>query len=109
VRTWLALATLAVVLLGAGPARAEKDHERALRAREAGEIMPLAELLEKVEASFEGRVIEVELERDDGRWIYEVEILTPSGSVLELEYDARDGTFLEGEGAGLEAARKRTP
>lgn len=82
------------------------DHDRARRAREAGEILPLATVLKAVESDFTGKVIEVELERDDDRWVYEIELLTEGGSVLELTYDAATGRFLDGEGSGLEAARK---
>lgn len=99
---------LLVAMLACGPARADDDHdhERARRAREAGEIVPLSTVLASVEREFEGTVVEVELEREDGRWVYEVELLTPSGRVLELTYDATNGRFLEGEGDGLDAARK---
>jgi len=109
-RTLLAL--LLCALLGLGgivtSARADDalDHDRARRAREAGEILPLTTVLTAVEREFAGKVIEVELERDDGRWVYEVELLTDGGSVLELTYDAATGRFLEGEGSGLDAARK---
>jgi uncharacterized membrane protein YkoI len=103
-RARVALVTAA--LLAAGTARAD-DHERARHAREAGEILPLARVLVTVERDFTGTPIEVELEREDGRWVYEVELLTPSGDVLELEYDAATGAFLEGEGRGLDAARRK--
>lgn len=109
-RTLLALLLCALVGLGGivASARADdaRDHDRARRAREAGEILPLTTVLTAVEREFTGKVIEVELERDDGRWIYEVELLTEDGSVLELTYDAATGRFLDGEGRGLDAARK---
>jgi uncharacterized membrane protein YkoI len=42
-------------------------------------------------------VIEVELERDDGRWIYELELVSPEGVLYEMEIDAASGTVLEVE------------
>lgn len=115
-RALLALLLCALVGLGAAvtAARADddhdaRDHDRARRAREAGEILPLVTVLTNVEREFTGKVIEVELDRDDGRWVYEFELLTPAGSVLELTYDAATGRFLEGEGSGLDAARKASP
>lgn len=82
----------------ATPALADRDdHDRARRALEAGEIRPLAENLAVAEATRHGRVIELELERDDGRWIYELELVTPEGRLYEMEIDAASGTVLEVE------------
>jgi len=56
------------------------------------EVVPLRSLLAQVSASYSGRVLEVELEREeDGEediWVYEVKLLTDNGRVLKLEYDA---------------------
>lgn len=88
---------LALILaLLAAPALASRDdHDRARRALEAGEILPLSEILESAHAMRPGRVIEIELERDDGRWIYELELVTPQGRLYEMEIDAATGTVLE--------------
>lgn len=83
------------------------DHDRARRAVEAGEILPLARIVAIAEASFEGRMVDVELEKDDGRFVYELELLTTAGHVIELTYDARTGALLETEGRGVDAARRR--
>lgn len=88
---------LALLLsLIAGPALADRDdHDRARRALEAGEVLPLSEILSAVEAAQPGRVIEVELERDDGRWIYELELVAPDGRILEIEIDAATADILD--------------
>jgi hypothetical protein len=75
-----------------------RDHERARRALESGEIRPLSELLAEIEARYDGRVIEMELERDDGRWIYEFTLLPPTGRLFEVEVDAATGQVLKTEG-----------
>jgi uncharacterized membrane protein YkoI len=80
------------------------DHERARAALEAGEIAPLREILERAQADFPGTLLEVELEREDGRWLYEIELLAPGGRVLELFYDARTAELLHARGHGLERA-----
>jgi uncharacterized membrane protein YkoI len=99
---------LSVLLFVATVGRAEDDdHDVARRARQAGDIVPLAKILTQVEATYDGRMIETELERDDGRWVYEIELLTPQGHVIELTYDAHTGAFIEAEGRGLDAARKK--
>jgi uncharacterized membrane protein YkoI len=95
-----ALLMLPLLLLPARPVRAadRRDHERARTALAAGEIRPLADLLAEVERRYLGRVIETELERDDGRWIYEIRILPPSGRVFELKLDAATGALLRARG-----------
>jgi uncharacterized membrane protein YkoI len=86
---------LAVCLIVA-PAFADgDDHDRARRAMEAGEILKLSEILRVAETARPGRVIELELDRDDGRWIYELELLSPDGRLYEMEIDAATGAVLE--------------
>ncbi|APZ51183.1 PepSY domain-containing protein [Salipiger abyssi] len=78
------------------PALADRDdHDRARRALEAGEILPLSQILTAAEAARPGRVIEVELDRDDGLWRYELELITPGGRLYEMKIDAATGTVLE--------------
>lgn len=56
------------------------------------EVVSMRSLLARVSESYPGRVLEVELEREeDGEevsWVYEVKLLTDRGRVLKLEYDA---------------------
>lgn len=91
---------LPVLLLAAPVARADdrRDHERARAALAAGEIRPLAALLAEVERRYVGVVIETELERDDGRWIYELKLLPPSGRVFEVKLDAATGEVIRTRG-----------
>lgn len=90
---------LAVAALPPPPARArDDDHERARAALQAGEIRPLAELLAGIEARYIGRVIETELDREDGRWVYSFKLLPPTGRVFELEVDAATGRVLDTDG-----------
>ncbi len=95
-----ALLLLSLVMLAAAPAQADdrRDHERARAALAAGEIRPLADLLAEVERRYIGRVIETELERENGRWVYEFKVLPPSGRVFELKLDAATGTLLRARG-----------
>ena len=75
----------------------DRDHDRAREALRRGEAAPLSEILPAVEARLGARVIEVELERDDGRLIYEFALIAPDGRILEAEVDARSGAILEVE------------
>lgn len=97
-RRLLTLALAATALAAPMGAQARDDHERARRALESGEIRPLSELLAQIEARYDGRVIETELERDDGRWIYEFTLLPPTGRLFELEIDAATGEVLKTKG-----------
>lgn len=95
-------ALLLILALIATPAPADRsddarDHDRARQALEAGEILPLADILAAAEAARPGRVIELDLERDDGRWVYELELVSPEGLLYEMEIDAATGTVLEVE------------
>lgn len=75
-----------------------RDHERARAALADGQIRPLSDLLAEVERRYVGRVIETELEREDGRWVYEFKLLPPSGRVARLYLDATTGTILRSRG-----------
>ena len=89
----------AVLLAGAMTAVPADDigHEAARRLRQAGLIVPLGDILADVTARHPGRVIETELERDDGRYVYEIELLGDDGHVYEFEFDAASGERLEFE------------
>ena len=72
-----------------------RDQERARAAVQAGEVLPLATLLERLQRTHPGQVLELELDRDDGRWIYEVKLLQAGGQLLKLEVDGATGEVLE--------------
>ncbi|MCU0775938.1 MAG: hypothetical protein MUC74_16030 [Ideonella sp.] len=85
------------------------DHDWARDAVRAGEIRSLAEILKRLEREFHGQVVEIELERerDAGRIVYEIELLAPSGHVIELVYDARTGVLVRASGRELDKARRQ--
>ena len=89
-------AVLLLALMGAraGQAGDGHDHDRARRALESGEIVPLRTILERVERDYPGQIMEVELEREDARWMYEIKLLRTGGALVKLEIDARDGKLL---------------
>lgn len=71
------------------------DHEQAQRAVQAGEVMPLRNVLERLEREHPGQVLDVELEREEGRWIYEIKLLQPSGQRVKLKLDARNAELIQ--------------
>jgi uncharacterized membrane protein YkoI len=86
----LALATFAALAADVG------QHE-ARRLRDTGTIMSLEAIMEAALALNPGRVLDTELEHEDGRYIYELEVLDAGGNVYELELDAATGELLERE------------
>ncbi len=69
----------------------DRDHDRARRAVQAGEVLPLQEVLSRLARRQPGQVLEVELERESGRWVYEIKLLQPDGRLRKLQVDARNG------------------
>jgi len=97
---WCTLAICLALLAGSGAVYAgEEDHERARKALQAGEVLPLKTILERVERAYPGQVMDVELDRDhenrSERWIYKVKVLRTDGALVRLKVDARDGTVLD--------------
>lgn len=84
-------------VLFAGAAIADDDHERAREALARGEILPLTEILERVQAQYPGQVLETEFDREWLRYYYELTVLTDNGYVLEIEVDAATGEIIEVE------------
>ena len=48
-------------------------------------------------ADVPGKVIEAEIEREDGTLVWEIEVLNNQNQVFEFEIDANDGRILEKE------------
>ena len=81
-----------MVLLSIG--FADGDHDTAKRLKDSGEIIPLEKILEAVRKEHPGRLLEVELRDQEGRRVYDVELVDKQGVVWYLQYDATWGTLL---------------
>jgi uncharacterized membrane protein YkoI len=97
-RIGLALLCACTLALGSGLAHADSDHNRARQALQAGEVLPLATILARVEREYPGKVLDVELDRDNTegvpRWVYKVKVLTPTGTRIKLQLDAKSGELI---------------
>lgn len=81
--------------LGTPPAWSrDDDHERALQAVQAGQVLPLRSVLERLEREHPGQVLGVELENEGERWVYEIKLLQAGGQRIKLELDAKTGEVL---------------
>ncbi len=65
----------------------DEDQDDVYRAVKNGKIRPFSELYDEVENDLYGRIIKVELEEDDGEWIYELKIIH-DGTIVQAEYSA---------------------
>jgi len=82
---------LMLMLMLPAVALAEGDHDRALMLRHKGEILPLTEILQRLEGHYPGQALEVELKERKPHPVYEIEMLGEDGVLRELTVDAVDG------------------
>lgn len=75
-------------------AAASDDHDEAKRLLDSGDILPLETILETVRTMHPGKILEVEFESEHSQKIYEIELLSSDGKVIELKIDATTGNLL---------------
>lgn len=78
----------------------DDDHDRARRALERGDILPLTDILKRANKEYPGQLIEAELDDGHGGMVYELVIISAEGRVYKLYYDARSGELLKVKGRG---------
>ena len=84
----------------ASPILASGDHDAARDAVRQQQIIPLAEIIPDILNEFDARLLEAEFEREDGAFVYELELITSSGRMIEVMVDAATGEILEVEQEG---------
>ncbi|WP_374309633.1 PepSY domain-containing protein [Dongia sp.] len=75
-------------------AEEDVDQEVARKALENKEILPLSTVLAEVEGKVTGDVVEIELERKLGQWVYEIEVIGEDGRVRDIDVDAKTGEVI---------------
>lgn len=97
-RAWAACVILAGLLAPTpAPAQAEDpepDQEQAREALRRKEILPLDQVLSVIRDRVPGEIVEIELEREEDRWIYEVEIIDQSGRMRDVLVDAKNAEII---------------
>jgi uncharacterized membrane protein YkoI len=88
-------AALLVTLAAAGARADDIGPEMARKLLSEGRIRPLAEILDVVKAAVPGETVEVELELDDGVYVYEVKQLRSDGRVQEIKTNAATAKILK--------------
>lgn len=92
------LATAPVMLLCMGPQPVcAGPLEDIFYPVDANGLVPIERVISEARSSFSGTIMEVELEQDHGRPIYEVEIAGADHREIEVKYDARTGQELSRE------------
>lgn len=78
---------------GSRLAIASPDHDRARKALQAGEVLPLDKILAATAEKYPGQVLEVELEAErlggERIWVYEIKAISPDGKLFKVVVDAR--------------------
>ncbi|MDB5554630.1 MAG: hypothetical protein JWL86_4614 [Rhizobium sp.] len=94
-----ALVFIATPMMVAGDTPTEAEdrlrQEEARQAVKAGLIRPLEEILAEVKKTIDGDIVEIEFEKDDGRFIYEIEYVRRDGQLMETKIDAKTLAVIE--------------
>lgn len=91
-RAVTAVLALAAALVAAAPpgSRAdERERDEVRHAVERGEIRSLSDILAAVRDKLPGEIAGVEIERKNGRWLYEFRVVDDKGRLFEVYVDAK--------------------
>ena len=89
-----AVAMLISTAASAATVAREDDRERrdaVRRAVEAGDVLPLSQILPRLRGRVAGDVTGIDVELQRGRWRYEFRVIGRDGRVREVYVDARSG------------------
>lgn len=71
-----------------------KGQNRARRALNAGNVLPLGKIMGMLSRRFPGKVLDANLVRDGRRYVYYLKVLDSQGRVAEVKVDAQSGRVL---------------
>jgi uncharacterized membrane protein YkoI len=103
----LALMVAGLLLTVSHPVLGEDAGVSRRAAVERNEVVPLVSLMDWLEARYDGQVIEVELEDQQGSLVYEIDVLTPDGAKLRFSFNAGSGELLHVQGPAAAHRRPR--
>ena len=73
------------------------DHEKAIQAVQNEEILPLDQILLKIQEEFEGRVLGINLidhEKGLFGWVYDIRLINNNNKIMNIRVDAGTSTVL---------------
>lgn len=87
---------LAVALAGGFAQADDRVRQGEVRElREAGKILPMEEILGRVRSAQPGQIVEIELDREQGRYVYEVKLIDDADAIHKIELDASTGEIVQ--------------
>ncbi len=91
-----AMLLIAPILLASAVAVSARDDGRERwdamrRAVEAGDALPLAQILSKLRGRLGGDITGIDIEHERGRWVYEFRVIGRDGRVLAVHVDPQSG------------------
>lgn len=92
-KSFFAVAAIVAAALCTTPPTHAADHDAVRQAVQRGEIRSLADILAIVRDKLPGEVAGVEIERKDGRWLYEFRAVDGKGRLFEVYVDAQSGVI----------------
>lgn len=90
-----AMVSAAIVAVLLNPAHGDgARHDEVLRAVRAGELRPLAEIMQLVRPRLRGDIVRVEAERKRGMWVYEIRIIGEDGKRSDVYVDGKTAEII---------------
>jgi uncharacterized protein YpmB len=105
VHTFSLLSATALLLTSIGLAISDDGKEKIAVANLPTSVT-MEEAIKTATTQFPGNVLEAELENEDGKAVYEVEVINASGEIREFEIDAQSGKILSSEQEDQEEHQK---
>jgi len=89
-----AIATTSLFAVGAAYADSRVRQNEVRQLRESGKILPMEDILTRVRTIQPGQIVEIELDREKGVYVYEVKVIDEKDTIHKLELDAGSGEVL---------------
>lgn len=74
---------------------ADTNYNQAKKLLDAGEILPLEQIITKISKQSSEYILEIELEINDNMPLYEIEFIDRHSKVWELKVNAKTGEVIE--------------
>jgi len=88
---------LVMLCIGASGSAFADDVDRVRQLRSTDSILPLSNILSRIEPRYPGTLLDVELEDEKGVIFYEIELLGPDHMIRTIKVDARSGNIIAPE------------
>ncbi len=73
----------------------DHSYDKARRAVERGDALPIGEVLRRLRSEVPGDVVATEYEFEFHRWVYEFKVVDPQGRIRKVHLDAATGEMID--------------